>query len=115
MTVKEICNGAAERLLTKGWCQGQYGRLAEGVAAFKDQRAVPAGSPCGAGGNLIGTPVAETDIIGALRQVGGGDPNVDRAKEKLRKILGCANLADWNDDDGRTVDEVIAALRKAAV
>ena len=115
MTTKQILKGAAERLKTKGWCQGSYGRMAEGVAASKDVgRAVPAGSPCGAGGNLLGTPVAETDIIGALRQVGGNDPNVEAAKKQVRRVIGGGNLADWNDAEGRTVDEVIAVLEKAA-
>lgn len=119
MTTKQIFKGAAERLRTKGWCQGSYGRMAEGVMAMKQDggktcRAVPAGSPCGAAGNLLGTPVAETDVIGALRQVGKSDPNVDKAKAQLADMLGVNNLADWNDEDGRTADEVIAALELAA-
>jgi hypothetical protein len=115
MTTNQILKGAADRLRAKGWCQGHYAELAETFdGAAVGMQMVPAGSPCGAAGNLAHTPVAATDVIGALRQVGGNDPNVDVAKAKLRKRLKVDNLADWNDEEGRTVEQVIAALERAA-
>lgn len=116
MNAKQVLAAAAKRLETKGWIQGNYALMAEAVEATADgKRRVPAGSACGAGGNLVGTPVGETDVIGALRQCGLRYPDVvDEAKEILRRSLGVDNLADWNDEDGRTKEQVIAALQKAA-
>jgi len=114
MTAKQVLVGAAKRIETKGWIQGGYARTAAAIPGEQGGRAVPAGSPCGAGGNLLGTPVAETDVIGAMRQVGGRIDEVDAAKAALRKHLRVDNLADWNDAEGRTKEQVIAALNAAA-
>jgi hypothetical protein len=120
MTVKQVLTGAAKRLQEKGWTQGCYGKMAEEFASTDGFAAVPAGSPCGAGGNLVGIPVAETDVIGALRQQAGwrasdaANAIVDEAKALLRRHLAVDNLATWNDEEGRTKEQVIAALKAAA-
>lgn len=119
MTAKQVLTGAAKRLQEKGWTQGCYALTAE-TRDFEGKK-LPAGMPCGAGGDLIDTPVAETDVIGAMRQMAGrfgvrADHDVvDMAKALLRNHLGVENLATWNDEDGRTKEQVIAALKAAAV
>lgn len=113
MTAREVLNGAAKRLLDKGWIQGCYALTAE--ARDFEGKKLPSGMPCGAAGDLIDTPVAQTDVIGALRQVGKRHPKaVDEAKAALRREVGAENLADWNDDEARTVEQVVAALKAAA-
>lgn len=123
MTAKQVLNGAAVRLARKGWLQGCYAVTAEDVQASSAGRKVRAGSPCGARGNLLGTEVGATDVIGALRQMSRWSPGnseaatddaVDEAKAILRRFLGVENLADWNDEEGRTKEQVIAALKGAA-
>lgn len=34
--------------------------------------------------------------------------------QAIRKVIGRAMIAAWNDDDGRTEEEVVSALRRAA-
>lgn len=115
MSPNEILLAAAKRIETKGWLQGCYAVTAEGVDGTSKGRPIPAGSPCGAAGNLLGTPVAETDVIGAIRQVGiHHDVAVLDAKAKLLDFLHVDNLADWNDEPRRTKKQVIAALNGAA-
>lgn len=37
------------------------------------------------------------------------------AKEKLRKVIKCDSIANWNDAPGRTKRQVLAAFRKAGI
>lgn len=117
ITAAQVLSGAVERIQKYGWLQGCYAVTAEAVTASPVGRAIPAGTPCGAAGNLIGTEVGATDVIGALRQSKYGRLDhvaVDEAKAVLRRDLGVDNLADWNDEPGRTKEQVIAALKAAA-
>ena len=120
MTAKQVLIGAAQRIEEKGWTQHAYGRMAEEFPASAGWPAIPVGSPCGAEGNLASTPIAETDVIGALRQQVGrfglraDHDAVDEAKAILRRRLGVENLAHWNDAPERTKEQVIAALKAAA-
>lgn len=120
ITAKQVLNGAAKRIEEKGWTQHCYARMAEEFPASAGWPAIPVGSPCGAEGNLAFTPIAETDVIGALRQqvarfgLKADHDVVDMAKEILRRDLGVENLAEWNDEPGRTKEQVIAALKAAA-
>lgn len=80
---------AADVLERDGWTQGEYEQ--------------PDGCKC---------------ISGALRSVCGGIDTTDTdrylsAWYALRPVIGRGAI-NWNDEPGRTADEVIAALRTAA-
>ncbi len=79
---------AAELLRAEGWCQGSYGQ---------------AGGPrC---------------MDGAILSVTAYPGPYDRALSVMRPVLditATTPLAIWNDTPGRTLDEVLDALERAA-
>lgn len=90
MTPAEVLRKAADVIRARGWRQHDYGEESGPVCA-----------------------------VGALNVAMGGDPWDDHgpytAEERLRQFLGWGDsVSRWNDARGRTVEEVIAALEKAA-
>lgn len=103
MDPSEILTAAANRLAEKGWVQGAY-TLPVDISLC--HTALP--------------EIGATDLTGAIRAVAGGWWNHDsddakaEAKEAVRDAIGGGSLGGWNDEDGRTVEEVIGILRLAA-
>lgn len=102
MSPSDILNAAANRLKEKGWIQGGYANVEQ---------------------SLVHTSLSEigpTDLVGAIRVVDGGwwnhgsDDAKAEAKEAVRDAIGGGSLGKWNDEDERTIDEVIGILRLAA-
>jgi hypothetical protein len=84
--IEKLLNDAADYLETYGWIQGA------------------------AGSN--GGPAC---VIGALAFCGPDEFQCfGDATERLRSYLGCY-IAAWNDTPGRTKEEVVRALRLAAI
>ena len=86
MTPQEHLNAAADYIEEHGWCQ----------TVLRDGERV-----C---------------VIGAIRAVHKGrslEPR-DPVYGLLRERIGPDNIVAWNDDPGRTVEDVLAALRGAA-
>lgn len=102
MSPSDILNAAANRLREKGWIQGGYAHVEQ---------------------SLVHTALSEigpTDIVGAIRVVDGGWWNHDsddakaEAKEAVRDVIGGGSLGHWNDEEERTIDEVIGILKLAS-
>ena len=102
MDPSEILTAAANRLADKGWLHGSYTKNEESLCHTAPQ------------------DIGATDLTGAIRLVDGGWWNHDSddakaaAKEAVRDAIGGSSLGDWNDEDGRTVEEVIGILRLAS-
>ena len=107
MKISETLYKAAEHIEAHGWYQGYY------WPHPKDRIEPPyvQGDPCCA--------------LGAIAVVEDSDPMYDTdAMKELADYLGIgvglilgksAGVADWNDTAGRTKEEVLAALRGAAL
>lgn len=95
MTPRRVLLDAARVLERGGWCQGRV----------KDY----AGQHCALGAIR---EVAFCDFLGKAAE------RVLARSLRLRPGFGSATpdvmVAEWNDDPGRTADEVVTALRKAA-
>lgn len=63
------------------------------------------------GGNCRETFCAAEAIGKAAADLGG---NAWDALEAMRKVIRARTIATWNDKEGRTVEEVLVAMRKAA-
>ena len=99
LTTPQVLRAAAAQIRKRGWNQGWFFNEAGAIclsAAFN----VALGAADPAVFPYPGTRQHE------LRR-GGMDA--------LRLVIGDANPVIWNDRDGRTVDEVLAALEAAAV
>jgi len=85
--VAQILLDAADLIETYGWVQGRLGTCEVGFC-----------------------------ITGALRQASqwGIRQGCGEAQRALHRSLGGMNPSTWNDVPGRTKEEVIAQLRKAA-
>jgi hypothetical protein len=100
----DVLDKAADHLDAHGWFQG----------SMYDSKQLVEGTPLGE---------CRTDILGALKAAVLGEPRwagsvddlavVDLALVALHQRLGMDAVA-WNDVDGRTVEEVIAAMRETA-
>lgn len=86
MTIPHVLRAAAERIERDGWCQG---KPTDGTRCCAVRAIVMAGE------SSFGTSLAI---------------------EAVRDFIGCNTygVIHWNDTPGRTVDEVLAALRSAA-
>jgi hypothetical protein len=101
----DVLDKAADRLAEWGWIQG----------AMYDGKQLAAGA-------LLAE--CRTDIYGALKAVALGEPRfggdaddlavVDHVLVAIHQRLGWNAFA-FNDAEGRTVEEVIAAMRETAV
>jgi hypothetical protein len=100
----DVLDKAADHLTAHGWIQG----------SMYDTQQVAGDTPLGE---------CRTDVLGALKAVVLGEPRwggsiddlavVDLALTALHQHVGAEPIG-WNDVDGRTVDEVIAAMRETA-
>lgn len=136
-TPSEILTRASQRLQERGWCQYDLAlSYRDGAPA---QVCLDAALLLGVGVNVPATGVVRTftatsghhktgetlrlasstgtggfeDIL--KRQLGGGRRrNYLKACRYLREVTGVYDLASWNDDDDREVDEVLKALADAA-
>ena len=88
------------RLIEFGWCRGSDARDATGLA-------VPPGDPT----------ATEWSLLGALGLVAAhGDVALDdlaTALAALAELIADPSLSHWNDEPGRTKDEVVATLGRA--
>jgi hypothetical protein len=103
--ISETLYKAAEHIEMHGWHQGYFWPHHDRTFTFEEPPYTD-GDPCCA--------------IGAIGVVEGVDPaNVTTdAMEALKTFLGfdfISHVPDWNDSKGRTREEVLAALRGAAL
>lgn len=98
-TAKILRKAAA--LCARGWTQGEYARMKNGVpCAWDDKRAV------------------KWCVLGAIWRAGhdlGALLHVDKPLEILEQVTGTAIHEEWNDARYRTKKQVVCALRKAAI
>lgn len=85
MNAADVLDQAADILERDGWTQGEWGFT---------------GQPHCIDGGLIAAANTDADYSGAL--------------EAIAVHLRTTHLLAWNDADGRTADEVLAALRDTA-
>lgn len=90
--VANLCDDAANYIDTHGWIQGDYKDLTGAVCTLGAMKAV-----AGDIGDLV-EPVV----------------SAHRAVSKHLGFAGGLHVADWNDETGRTVDEVVQVLRDVA-
>ncbi len=105
LTVADVCDRAAALIERNGWHHGGYYRA--------NAHSKPADCPMCVRGAIntavFGEPVP--GLPGAVAWL-----HVEFAEQAVREFLdlGTNSLAKWNDAEGRTYTEVIAALRGAA-
>lgn len=105
MTPKDILNKAADWLEENAWCQNSLCR--RGGISFN--RIVPDAERCCLNGAIY---MASGLDLGRTKK--NQIAAISQAFDLVEKSLGTRNPARWNDTKGRTKQEVIAALRKAA-
>jgi hypothetical protein len=90
----EVLQAAKELLISVGWCQGSSG---------------PSDSFTGKN-----TAYCVLSAIGAVHidSLAKGSP-MQEAFERMRAVIGTRYLFKWNDVEGRTKEEVLAAFDKA--
>lgn len=101
MTPSEILLKAADLIEQKGWTQGAYARSGEFEVSSLHREAT---CYC-----TIGAIICAT---GEARMLGRGV--VDGTKARLFAMIGDHDIVSWNDTPGRTKEEVVEALRRAA-
>lgn len=100
ISVKQILLDAAERLETHGWTQG--------VSQDKDGR-------CCAVGAISAVIYKNYDnFLGYTTNPKHHTAIIQEVFKPIHAILGEYMIIPWNDTPGRTADEVIAMIRKAA-
>lgn len=90
-TPAQILRDAAELIRTRGWCQGEY-EIDGCLCIFGAVHVALGREPDG-----IGFTTADRQIADALRSA-----------------TGVVIVPDWNDAPGRTAEQVIAAIERAA-
>lgn len=104
LTKAQVYRRAASVIGFRGWNQGSY----------YDAHAYAAGTPiddcavCLVGAVNVAVKGAPDDSVGA-------QPFIDFLGEVLEGRVGHPVVSFWNDDDGRTVDEVLELLEVAAL
>lgn len=97
-SVSEILNAAADLLEQPGaWTQGTLARNETGAKVENESPA--ACSFC---------------VLGAIYKVAPDNRAARRAIDAFEVNIGCLGATVWNDVEGRTQAEVVAALRAAA-
>jgi hypothetical protein len=98
MTPEQALSAAADLIESRGWTTRYYARNESGQSVcYRDDRA------------------ACYCAMGAIGAVANRDYDLDEAAcNRLRRSLGIDSIAEWNDAPGRTAEEVVTALRKAA-
>jgi hypothetical protein len=104
----------ARRLVMSGWCQGAHARDRAG-------RDVPSWSEEASSWSLLGALLAswhrhdalgiDEDVVAHLADAHA----LGKATEALGEVVGTASLERWNDDPGRTQEDVISASERALV
>lgn len=125
---------ALGRIEREGWCQGDlvllvspnecrycltaavlYGVGVTSLAATGKIRTRGTTSGHGREGDIWRSVTGIGNQTTAITQ--GLSPGVRRtylsALRRLREVIGCDDLQKWNDEEGRTADEVLDALRSA--
>ena len=105
----EVLDAAADRIERDGWHQGDF---------FADQPSLPSFDESDIARVLKAKP-QPCCVMGALIAEADGDMELaeDRAGRLLELHLGLSYISQvpqWNDEAGRTKEEVVAALRAAA-
>ena len=85
MTPAEVCARAAELIREHGWVQGRFGDNRSGYC-----------------------------IYGALNTAFTAKPRSCSLPAEVWNLLPIRSILSWNDDQSRTVDEVLAVLDEAA-
>lgn len=98
MNPSDVLYGAADHLDVFGHCKNR-------LHGDGDPQAAPA---CAVGALRVSAGVASSNVW--LSSV-----PMARAYGALARYVGWDSVADWNNDEGRTAEEVIATLRAAAV
>lgn len=98
----DILDKAADHIDTVGWHQG---RLYDD--AYTPLTACPVCAMGAINTALFGTPKFPLDMRRA-------DCETYEVADLLRPRIGNAELAEWNDEEGRTQDEVTALMRETA-
>jgi hypothetical protein len=94
-TTSELITAGADRLERMGWCQGSF-------AQDKNDQSVPPDDE----------EACSFCAVGAMRAV-GQNVLIGRAIHAL-SLAASRTITRWNDDPGRTKDEVIALMRRTA-
>lgn len=99
MSPQDVLRQAADLIERTGWCQGVYARDARGVIT-----------------DFISDAAVEFCALGAIFhcEPEGYAADVSAPEQLLVNRIGTRTVGEWNDAPGRTKDEVIATLRKAA-
>lgn len=97
--VPSILRAAADDIVRLGWCQFTY----------RDE----SGCLCGMGAVITACGVDPYGQGGRSYPYGSNARLVDACRGYLTEWLG-GPFASWNDEPGRTQDQVVAALRQAA-
>lgn len=92
---KEILVAAADHIEANGWQQFSYGRL---------------GGPC----CLLGAIAAGARVVSRQKALGFDLVWTSHAVDLFRGRTGILKAGAWNDELGRTKEEVVAKLREAA-
>jgi len=103
-TVPEVLRASAQVLRERGWCQGWY------VDGDGSTDVDTGGAVCLFGAlNLVfyGTPFPPEE--------GDQDPRSATLEAALAIVADEGDVAEWNDEPGRTVEEVLAAIETAAL
>lgn len=96
MTPQDVLRQAADLIERTGWCRRAFAR-------DKRRRVV----------GFYSKDACRFCVRGAIYRVGGAGLNGD-IERLLKRHIGTRHISDWNDAPGRTKDEVIATLRRAA-
>lgn len=101
--VSEVLDRAAGLAAREdGWCQHRFGPMDDGRA----YRGLP--NP---NANCLAGCLGRAAHLCGLTRTG---LEFDQAHKALRSVIKMNSIATWNDEEGRTQAEVVAALRKAA-
>ena len=129
MKPSEVLDGAANILLRDGWLQGAYyasPSLAGGDRSEEEYERLRLvdleanrSAPCCQAGAISRAAYGYAWLV-----ADAGPPTLGASEARskadfymsqhLKRALGVNSPICWNDDSGRTVDEVVAALRGAA-
>jgi hypothetical protein len=102
MRAVDILKAAKEKIATPDkWTQGAYAKDANGYAVVETSN--KAACFCSLGAIYAANPRKE------------GTPNWDAqlAARDLASVVGKQSIVNWNDEEGRTHEEVLAAFDKA--
>lgn len=113
MKASDVLDKAADIIIRDGWCQGEYYKSSMSMDDEVD--ALVKHAPCCQAGAIYraiwGKAWAATHIVGIPE---ADRVTLDEASHYMKVHLRVDSPIAWNDAEGRTAGEVIAALRAAA-